>query len=121
MISDSSIKLGTNVFDATLPREFDLPAPLLEPCFAIFVERADTSGAGHPLAIVRRRQVLAAQWTPAGMALRVAACFEVMIHCHALVEHEALAAPFAVRGRHVLEVLEYPAAQMIDLVEAPAL
>src|SRR5690606_31932913 len=43
-----------------------------------------------------------------------------MAHGYAIVEHETVAAPFALRLRHLLKVVENAALEMKDLFEAVA-
>ncbi|OAG71728.1 hypothetical protein A0J51_03142 [Gluconobacter japonicus] len=76
-----------------------------------------TMRAGHALYEQRRRLVLFADRTTAGMTDIVTANFQTMLHRDTLIEHEAFAFPEALFFRNGLQILQNTALKMINLIQ----
>src|SRR5690606_16711046 len=86
--------------------------------FALRIRQAVVAvRAGNTLAVARTLLVFRRYRMPAGMASLVPAQCETMADRHPLVENETFALPQAFLGRHLLQIFEYAALQVVDLLE----
>ena len=97
--------------------QFHLLLSLAETHFLIRAETVKTVWASHAPLVEFRLLVLVCYWMSAAIALIILTFFERMIDGNSVVEDKTFTFPRTLVLRHLLEVFQDAALQMVDLFE----
>src|SRR5690606_6724802 len=99
-------------------RQLYLALPLLGPAAGFLRQAVVAVRTADALLIEWRCHILGRHGMTTGMALIEGARCQVMAHGDPVIEDEAFTLPFALLGRHVLEIFQDTALEVVDLFEA---